>query len=194
MKAGLTILFALGAFVAAPIGAFAQAQIDLYADMAMSQCELTDESPALQSIHMFFVGTDAASAVNFAAPRPACWQGATWLTDMVPVPRATLGNTQTDWTTTLNAEGFPDCRTPPVYLGAMLFSTTGGALPCCEIGAVFPPVTIGGPPFTYVDCGFVSHSLVPGRKLVINANDSCRCQASLAVEASTWGRVKSLYR
>jgi hypothetical protein len=48
----------------------------------------------------------------------------------------------------------------------------------------------------FTDCNFVEHPLEPSKSIVVNPNETCGCQVAVttAVEATSWGRVKSLYR
>jgi hypothetical protein len=168
-------------------------RIDLFADQGMTQCSLVDDAPGLKSIYVFLTGTATAEAVYFSAPRPDCWQGATWVGDALPGPRTRDGNTQTSLFTTLIPPGTFDCRTPPVLVCTMFFLTNGQALPCCDL------IVKGGSdprepyPIEYFDCFIGQHPAAPG-KVTINPNGSCPCSGPLAIESSTWGRVKSLYR
>lgn len=172
----------------------AQDYIDLYADQAMTQCSLVDNG-GLQAVHVFLSGSAPATGVQFAAPRPACWQGATWVGDGFPGPRGPFGNTQTGIQVQLFAPGIYECKAPPVLVCTMYFTTTGAAQSCCDL-IVVPPTSFPAEPYglEYLDCFFDEHPLNAGRKVVINPNDSCPCSGPVATEPSTWGRVKSLYR
>jgi len=180
MKRITLILTILSTLIAAT--AYAQ-KIELYADATMSSCELVDQGTTLMSVHYFYTGPNSYG-VRFRAPLPACWVGAIWAGDISPYP--TIENSQSDWSI-----GFGSCLNAPVYLGNSNYFATGGALPCCEIVAMQPG---GGFPFVYVDCDFNELPLTAGQNVVINPDDTCRCQNPLAVEATTWGRIKSLYR
>ena len=158
-------------------------KIELYADATMSSCELVDQGTALRSIHMFQTGPMKSSGARFKAPKPACWVGATWVGDITAF--VATGSSQVDWSV-----GYGVCLQLPVHIGQINFFATGGALPCCEIVAMQPAPF----PFVYTDCEFNELPLAAGQKVVINPNESCRCQNPLAAEATTWGRVKALYR
>ena len=161
-------------------------KIELYADATMSSCELVDQGQALRSIHVFYTGTATATAVRFKAPKPACWLGATWIGDVLGGPGfGSAGNSQSEIFI-----GFGFCLAPPVHAAQINYFATGGAEPCCEVTAMQPSPF----PFSYFSCDYNELPVTAGQKVVINPNETCRCQSPLAIETTTWGRVKSLYR
>ena len=169
-------------------------KIDLYSDANRTSCELSDQGTALRTIYLFAMGTSSISGLRLYAPKPDCWIGASWIADILPQPAGTLGNSQTDWNISYGI-----CRTPPALAGQINYLATGGSLPCCLASAKDPGnITdeVGNVihRFVWYDCAFGEHTLQPGQSLVINPDNSCRCQSPLAAENSTWGRVKSLYR
>jgi hypothetical protein len=176
---------------------FSQNRLDLFTDAAGTQCELVDSGSALRNIYVFLNGTAPALSVEFAAPRPACWQGATWVGDVLPGPRFWVGNTQIDFivSTYDPTVEVGQCRTPPVFICSMLFVATGASLPCCTVSVVAPIVHPSSfLPLNYIDCLFAEQPLAIGQSITINPNETCRCNLPLATESTTWGRVKSLYR
>ena len=167
-------------------------RLDLFTDAAGTQCELVDTG-GLQTIYVFLSGTEPATAVVFAAPRPACWQGATWVGDSFPGERARIGNSQGEFFISCAAN--VQCVTPRVYVCGILFVTTGVSSSCCEMRVtptIVPPADV--PELFYTDCDIGRAPLSSGQKVVINPNSTCHCSQPLATEATTWGRVKSLYR
>jgi hypothetical protein len=176
---------------------FAQNQLDLFADQASTQCQLSDAEPGLKFVYVFLNGPISATGVGFSAPRPACWLGASWATDILPAPRAVAGNTQTDIFITLYGDGDVNfCKETPVLVCTMLFVTSGTALPCCKISVapIAKPIA-SYLPLYYFNCNnFNEQPLAVGRSVTINDDASCPCELPVAVESSTWGRVKSLYR
>jgi hypothetical protein len=156
-------------------------KVELFADANGTSCELVDQGTALRSIYVFHTGTASSTGLRFKVSKPDCWLGATWVGDVSPF--VTVGSSSLDWSVAYVA-----CKTLPVYVGQINYFATGASLPCCEI--------VAQPAFQFVwtDCDFGEHPLVAGQKVVINANESCRCGGPLATETSTWGRVKSLYR
>jgi len=188
----LPVLAFLALICLAP-ASFAQHKIELYADLARTQCELF-EDPGIVTIHAWLTGPTPVRAVQFAVPTPACWGGATWVGDEIPPTSLAIGDSQTDWSVAFFT-GNEECIaefTPPVYIGGITYMLCcrGSASPCCQVEA--GPTPNG---FKYTDCNHAEHPLtVGGQTVVINLNESCQCLQPVATEASTWGRVKSLYR
>ena len=171
-------------------------RIDLYTDANRTACELSDQSPSVHLIYMVLSGNASSTGVRFYAPKPECWLGATWLGDVI-TQGAQIGDSQSDWSI-----AFAACKPLPFLFGHEAYFATGSGLSCCQIFAQDPgPLPNPGPAggfiqrFVWTDCEFASHPLqLDSQKVVINPDNSCRCQNPLAAEPSTWGRVKSLYR
>jgi hypothetical protein len=185
MKALLVALVLVAGACGDAFGQFDE--VSLWADPLMSSCEIVDPGSGLVQVHMFHTGSQPARAVTFFAPTPQCWEGATWVGDVVASPFQKGG-------ATTHAQGifinYLDCIQPPIHLGYMNFVVSGGAQPCCSY-PVLPQTVVGE--VQVAGCDFSERSAVGGTA-VVNANSSCRCPRPLAVEASTWGRVKALYR
>jgi hypothetical protein len=179
----LTLIITTIAFSLLAGPASAGNKIDLYSDAARSSCELTDQSagPALEVVYVFMTGPEQSTGVRFKAARPACWVGASFVGNVSNY--LTIGTTEVDYSV-----GFGACIQPPIMLGQINFVGTGLGGSCCEMTAS------PGFEFVHTDCNFAEHAIVAGQKLVINPTAACRCQSPVAVEPSSWGRVKSLYR
>jgi hypothetical protein len=82
------------------------------------------------------------------------------------------------------------CAPNPFYIGAISYLISGQALPCCEVNA------LPAGQFAFADCMFREFQLADGKPILVNPDGTCACQnlSTLAVESSTWGRVKALYR
>jgi hypothetical protein len=188
MKLLLLIVLAVAVF-AAP--AIAQDRIELYADRNASSCAIVEPvSPPIVQVHVFITGPVGATGVRFTAKKPECWVGATWLGDALEPGELNASNSQYDWSI-----AFGGCTVPnePYHIGAISYQISGQALPCCIVTA-YPSAPLGY--FVFSDCSFVEHTLEPTRTIVVNPNESCGCRSGfkLAVEETSWGRVKSLYR
>jgi hypothetical protein len=183
------IAAALVVAVGATSAAYGQSDdvISLWADANMISCEIVDPGSGLLQVHMFHVGSQPAFAVEFFAPTPQCWEGATWLGDVVPSPFLKGGVSTHAVGIHIN---YLACLQPPVYLGYMNYVVSGGAQPCCPYPVL--PQTIAGQ-ITVVACNYTSR-IGSGGTSIVNANATCRCPAPIAAETSTWGRVKALYR
>jgi hypothetical protein len=167
----------------------AENKINLYSDAAQTSCELVDNGFALRTVYVFLTGPDRVRSVRFRALKPACWNGATWVGDTVPDQNnLSTGNSQQSWTVFFF--GPIDCPAPPLFVGNINFVANGLASTCCELVASAPtPDTM-----VFIRCDYGEGPLSAGQRLIINPDNSCRCQNPLAVESSTWGHVKSLYR
>lgn len=189
MNAVRALLAAVVMVLGASGGAWAQGygRVTLWADPVMNSCEIADPGSGIVQVHMFFEGSQNAFAVEFFAPTPQCWEGTTWLGDVIVSPNLKLG-------VSTHVEGlavnFGGCVQPPIHMGYMNFLVTGGAQPCCEYPVL--PQTVHGT-ITVVDCGYDEHE-GSGGSAIVNADQSCRCPRPVATDESTWGRVKSLYR
>ncbi len=159
-------------------------KIDLYADATMSNCELVDDGAGVRSVHVFFTGPEVYG-VGIYVPVPACWPGTQWHGDILQEEWIHIGLSNDVYGLSV---AFGACLQPPVHVAEIRYLTTGTASTCCELRAL-PPITD-----FYVDCSYQSHEWEPGQSVVINPDDTCPCQQPLAVESTTWGRVKSLYR
>ena len=172
--------------------ALAQDRIELWADENMSTCNISEPvSPPIVLIHVFVTGPTPANGVRFKAPKPDCWVGATWLGDRLASGVVGLGTSQSDWSVVWQGAG--ECavgNTLPAYLGAISYLISGQAQPCCKVDA------LPAGQFVFTDCGFAEHPLEPTRPVMVNPNEICGCQSSqtTAVEPTSWGRVKALYR
>lgn len=188
-----TAIIALcAALVCSALPARAGGRISLYADPTRSSCELVDVFPDVVQIHIFYEGDLGAQSVFFVAPTPGCWNDAVWLGDVILDPWLSgLGDTHDLAKGTLiNLLG---CNSGTLYLGYMSFHVMGHGKPCCPYEIVgsdidgFPGV---------IDCGSNVVEVETGA-LMVNPNPSCGCvdgNIVVAVEETTWGRVKSLYR
>lgn len=178
-------LLALAVLCAAP--AEAGNRIELYGTHDRTSCFISEPvSPPIVQIHVFLAGDFNATGVRFTAPKPSCWVGATWLGDALRSGLA-AGQSQGDWSI-----GFGKCvdTSAPYYIGAISYLISNQALACCEYDAL-PSVQ-----FAWTDCEFVEYDLEESKSALINPDESCGCQAgtTLAIESTTWGKVKSLYR
>jgi hypothetical protein len=190
MKRVLFVVLTVLCFGVAAANADPGYRVEFSGDNAMSSCALANNGVGLTSIHMFMIGGASTTGVLFSAYIPACWGGSTWLGDVLAEPWLTIGTTQDAIGLTI---AFGECRSLPLYLGAINFFGVAGAS-CCEF-----PVTHATAwddhttPALGVDCTFLGWEASGGR-VIVNADASCPCQQPLAIEQSTWGAVKALYR
>lgn len=188
MKTVLSIALVAICSVLLSAPALAQDRIELYADEQGTTCEIAEPtSPPIVQVHVLITGPINVTGVRFKAPQPDCWVGATWLGDRTAY--GGIGNSQTDWSV-----GFGKCLStaPAAYVGSIAYLISNQAQPCCVVTAL-PAVE-----FVITDCSgnFVEHELEASKPLIVNPNETCGCQSALttAVEPTSWGRVKALYR
>ncbi len=159
--------------------------IMLYADKFGTDCSISDTRAGTVFVYIFHVGTGMRGGCEFRAPKPECWTGATWVGDDF-LGYGVAGQSQgPDCSVAYRA-----CLPLPVYVGKMVFEVTGAAQACCVYNVLpseyRPESVLSG------DCQGRELPILGG-SAVINENDSCPCAPPLAVESTTWGRVKSLY-
>jgi len=160
--------------------------ITLYADRAGTDCSVSDTGVGTAIVYIFHVGTGTRGACEFRAPKPECWSGATWVGDNYAFP-AVLGQSQGPYVTV----AYPACLPLPIYIGKIVFDVTGTAQACCRY-PVLPSVYYQS--VVTIDCKNPAEPLpILGGSVVINEDASCPCERPVALESTTWGRVKSLY-
>lgn len=184
MKTVLSIALVATCSVLLAAPSFADtAQLELFSDAGLSSCSLSDV-PGPVIVYVVQTGGEPMSGVRFSAPKPACWN-ATWVGDDYGSTGGEAGNSQT-----VASVAYGQCRTAPALVIRMLFVSAGSTSACCAYNTLDADI--------YSDCVFPlfhDHPLATGPKSVtINPDASCPCALPVAVEPSTWGRVKSLYR
>lgn len=178
-----------------PATAFSQAaQFALSSEANGPNCLVVDDQPGIVVVHMFVENAGDVIAVQYAAPKPDCWAGATWIGDNMAFP-VTIGDTQMNDPRGMSV-AFGQCLPSPVYLGSMTFQTSGAGAPCCEFDVIKVLLDlhpeIPGP--IMVVCPNTNQVVGLSSGAVINAGPECGCNSVLPTEASTWGAVKQLYR
>lgn len=193
-----SVIAAMAVLVLAPVGVSAEHTVGivgLYSDVAGTDCRVADEREGMLEVHMVAQAVIGLNAIQFAAPIPACWTGATWVADQSPWVLV-LGQTQDPVHGISMTFSRANCEASSVYLGKMLVSTQGSGPSCCEFPILkaqvdyHPEVPL---PITVL-CGDETH--VHGIAPVsawINPDPSCDCLLTLPVEETSWGRLKSLY-
>jgi len=168
-------------------------KITLYADAAGTDCSITDAAPGLVEVHIFHVGSTIRVGSQFSAPKPACWTQAIYLGEVLTPLSAYFGSTQTGLTVAHYNAGGP-CLEPPIYIGTMTFWGMGAGQSCCEYPVLPAPSSVIPGSIVAFGCPAFSSTVIDGGKAIINETEDCLCNPPLAVEETTWGRVKALYR
>jgi hypothetical protein len=85
------------------------------------------------------------------------------------------------------------CSAGSLLLATISYDGHGTSEPCSTVEiAEFAPSTTGQP--ETMDCNFGWFPAAPFGPLLVNPTDQCSQWCVVATEATTWGRVKALYR
>ncbi len=159
--------------------------VGLYADPTGLNCSIIYGGIGLVPIYVVHTHTGGATGCEFAAPKPACWTNATYLSDTDPFP-IQIGNSQTG-----KSVGYGSCRTSATVVTTInYFVLTPPTQSCCSYPVLAHPVSGH---IWVVDC---ADNLLDARgaEAIIYPNGTCLCEAVVRVEETTWGRLKAMYR
>lgn len=162
-------------------------RISLYSDAASTECTLADNEPRLGEVFVVhnigdFVGN--AYVVRFQLTISSGFTGS-WVQDVVPAGMYAIGTSPGGIVI-----GYQACRTGDVSILRATYQLFGTSSQCSFVQAsAYPGIGF----IETVDCSFDSYA-VEGGALVVNSNETCPCQGPVAVQPSTWGQVKALYR
>ena len=140
--------------------------VGLYADALGSNCNITVATPGVVKFYVVVTGTNPVTAVDFAAPKPACLTGS-FLYDEQPFP-VTFGNSQTAVTV-----GFPGCLLGPLHVLTIDYIVEGPSPLCCYYDVEPDPYQPSGQ-VELVDCGY-NLVYADGLTSTINGNETCPC-------------------
>ena len=163
-------------------------KLELYSDAQMSSCAVNFNGPGIFQIHIVHTGTGPSLGVGFALYPPACMTGALWAGDRINPEFGILSNTQHPFGVGV---AYNECVTLPVYLGYVQFYAFAASEPCCEYGVSDPADE--DLDFIGVSCEPSAVPIASGR-VIIDPTSNCPCESPVAVQSTTWGRIKSLYR
>ena len=160
--------------------------VGVFADAAGLSCEFVDVG-GTAFIYVIHQWTDGATASEFKIDVPGCM---IHLADSSPFG---LKNGDFDNGTSIS---YQECLSHPIYLGYMIFTTTGTCPPCTYMSVVENPISVPAPSpgEVYVaDCtpGDPQLLIGTGGELVINPTANCECD--VPTEDTTWGQVKALF-
>lgn len=157
--------------------------IGIYADQYGSSCNLGGGA-GLRFAYVIHV-TEGATAIEFMAPKPACWTGATWLRDEPWfVPDWCCDDSQTGEMIAYGA-----CKAGTFPILTIVYSVQEPSAPCCPYPVLPYP---GDPGLQVADCDY---NFAPAAAMMgmVNGNATCPCGYPVPVEETTWGSVKALY-
>src|SRR5262245_47565354 len=189
------LLLAVTGLLAVVSGTSVSAQpnwkLELYGDAQMSNCAITYSAPGIIQVHIFQTGDTDAGASEFSLYPPDCLPGVTWAGDVINPSYLPTGDTQRDIGI---AVAFRGCATPPIHIGYVNFFVTDLGVECCEFNVTDPISPYIG--INSTGCRRPFNNIYPmsTKGLVVNPNPQCPCQLPVAVESTTWGQIKSLYR
>jgi hypothetical protein len=155
-------------------------------------CGIVDVAAGFVDVHIVVLDVTDFSAIQFVAKKPDCWTDAVWVSEEIN-SLLWIGNTQ-DPVGGMSA-AWGDCLDGPIYVGSIRYMTSGGAPACCDYEITkatsdhYPEIP---GPIIAVCPDF--HIAGVTANAVINPQPECSCLQALAVEESTWGHVKALYR
>jgi hypothetical protein len=164
--------------------------IGLFSDSRGCPCEITDVTSGLITVAVLHVGSPGAVASQFSAPKPACFN-VSWLSDTKVFP-LTIGTSQDGV-----AVGYEQCMTGTFQILTINYFGSGTTPECCYYPVVPDPYVASGE-VEVVDC-YNQLLYRYGWAEYINSTPACQCYAGheycypVAVEAVTWGKIKSLY-
>lgn len=158
--------------------------MSLYADPAFTTCNVANPS-AVQYAYVVLDATSGATAVQYALSDNT--GGAiVWLADQYMFPLV-LGNSQSGV-----AVSFGGCLQGQIHVQNVVYTVESEPGICTFIEFVPDPgAPTGG--LEAVNCSQVKWA-PESDILTFRADGTCWCSTIRPVEASTWGRVKSLYR
>ena len=173
-----------GIFLTTAAAAYGQGgAITLSSDPAGTSCNLADRNAGLCSIYVVHIEGSGVTGAQFSARAPACFT-ATWLSDTAVFP-VILGDSQSGVSV-----AYGGCMSSPVHILTITFLCQGLTAECCPYRVLPHPGSTSGE-IEVSDCNFTVLYAAGGRA-VINGNPGCPC--GYGAEASTWGKVKTLYR
>jgi hypothetical protein len=180
-------------------------KLEFFADEGLSICELTMNTAGLVKVHMVVTGPGNFRGISFKAPKPACMTNATWIADIWQQPgmEVYVGNTQQ--ADDYGVDVVFTCSPLPRYLGWIWYNVAGPASSCCAYapapgagnGFIVFPGYLHLMLFSTCNVNEIAYlQQVPAatKGLIVNPNETCRCNLPVATRQSTWGGVKALYR
>lgn len=165
-------------------------RVELYSDASLSQCTLTDTSPAIADIYVFhkmstWTIIDGASGITFRLGSSAGFTGG-WLEDIIPPGLVASGSSQTGI-----AVGYGCWHNTDVMVLRARYQMQGTSQPCSFVEVLPQP---GHPWIETMTCGYWDFLPVDGDRIQVNPDASCPCEIPVATQSTTWGRIKAMYR
>jgi hypothetical protein len=141
-------------------------RVGVYADMQAVNCNIMDSSSGLLPMYCVITNTAGVTAVQFAAPKPACMTSM-YLSD-TNLFSVTVGNSQTGVSV-----GIGTCQGGSIHVVTINYFAMGTTPPCCEYPTIPDPLAPSGE-IEFVDCSF-NLMLGDGVTNTVNGNAGCPC-------------------
>ena len=165
---------------------FAQGgSIGAFGDPGGTDCNLYDAAPGLMSVYIVHMNTAGATASQFYAPTPACFLGATYLSDSPAFPVA-IGSSQTGI-----AIAYGACLPSPIHVLTIQFFGQGLTPECCWFKPEPHPSSSEEFLLEKWDCDGVLQDEYPGWAII---NPDLRTYCGTPSGNTTWGAIKVLYQ
>jgi hypothetical protein len=182
-KAILPVAVALLSRVVLPAAGQTGHSIDLYADPTYAITQAFDLTPGTMTVYVVHKATiNGATNSAFRIAASTDFTGV-WVEESSPFALV-VGTSPTGIEIGYNF----GCMFPSALVLEVVYTMSGTSAECSYLEVVAHPNHPEG--LNLPDCSF-GLTATPGGKLTINPNETC---SMVPTEASTWGRVKSLYR
>ncbi|HKW14974.1 MAG TPA: hypothetical protein VJS69_10855 [Candidatus Krumholzibacteria bacterium] len=155
-------------------------QIGIYADATGSSCNLTGTG-LTETVAVIHKSTSGAAGSRFRIDHSAA-TGINVVGMIFPSPSVPIGNIETDMLV-----DYGGCRNGSILVGSLQIIWSPGASGTLSVVNPQPFRTV-----VSIHCDFGEYAATGGQASINGASDPCG--GPLAVEPSTWGSVKALYR
>jgi len=157
-------------------------------------CNIANTSGIIE-VHVVVLDVTNFDGIQFMAPRPDCWTGATYLEEEV-YGLLFIGSTQ-DTEIGLSVV-WGSCGsgglTGPIHVAKITYETSGMAPACCPYPILKARYDahpeVAGPIIVLCDPMRIAGVTVDA---VINPRPGCMCALAAPAQTSTWGAIKALY-
>lgn len=170
------------------------AKIALSTTVDGASCNIANTSGIVE-VHVIVLDVTHFDGIQFMAPKPDCWTGATYLEEEVH-GLLYLGNTQEPefGLSVVWGSCGKSGLTGPVHVATIRYQTMGTAPTCCPYPILKAPgdlhPEVAGPIIVVCDPLRITGVTVDA---VINPDVGCMCAVNLPVQTTTWGGIKAMY-
>lgn len=180
----VSTLVAAAPLLNSPLHAQPAGNITVYADDIANSCAVSDTSPGSLTLYVIHNNFSGMLSSDFRIVESSQFQ-ASYLGETINTPVHTG---------TFRAGvflGYGECREGSLLLGTISYQKHGTSAACSYVtvvaGFIYPwPET--------QSCFFQELSAPPLGPLYVNVDSACPAWCVVAVEATTWGKVKAMYR